>query len=130
VHKILFDHPHAFEEIYCVTFQLLDRTWDEMHAGYMDFPKVIGAVKERISTILPTSHTIPALRRTAFNSNTDPRMRASTMFQPSDEIARVIEVESTAERRTRTIDNKTINDQQLQALRLSVCQQQASKQTN
>jgi len=43
VFEILFDHDHAFEEMYCIIFQLLDRTWDEMNAAYMDFPNVLNA---------------------------------------------------------------------------------------
>ena len=43
VYNILFDHDFAFEEIYSVVFQLLDRTWDEMNAAYMDFPRVLNA---------------------------------------------------------------------------------------
>jgi hypothetical protein len=50
----LFDHPRAFEEIYCTSLRVLgififyfliknkkDNTWDEMMASYMDFPRVI-----------------------------------------------------------------------------------------
>ena len=43
VYHILFDHDNAFEEMYCIIFQLLDRTWDEMNAAYMDFPNVLNA---------------------------------------------------------------------------------------
>ena len=43
IYNILFDHDYAFEELYCIVFQLLDRTWDEMNAAYMDFPKVLSA---------------------------------------------------------------------------------------
>lgn len=43
VYNILFDHDYAFEEMYCIIFQLLDRTWDEMNAAYMDFPRVLNA---------------------------------------------------------------------------------------
>jgi ELMO domain-containing protein len=45
VYNILFDHDFAFEEMYCIIFQLLDRTWDEMNAAYMDFPRVLNAGK-------------------------------------------------------------------------------------
>lgn len=45
IHHILFDHDYAFEEMYCIIFQLLDRTWDEMNAAYMDFPHVLNAGK-------------------------------------------------------------------------------------
>ena len=29
--------------MYCIIFQFLDRTWDEMNAAYMDFPNVLNA---------------------------------------------------------------------------------------
>jgi hypothetical protein len=52
IFRILFDHPFAFEEMYCTIFQVLDRTWDEMNASYMEFPKVIAAVKRQIADSL------------------------------------------------------------------------------
>ena len=52
IFRILFDHPFAFEEMYSTIFQVLDRTWDEMNASYMEFPKVIAAVKRQIADSL------------------------------------------------------------------------------
>ncbi|KAL6072968.1 ELMO domain-containing protein 1 [Balamuthia mandrillaris] len=52
IFNILFDHPHAFEEIYCIAFQVLDHTWDDMNASYMDFPKVMAAVRKQIGDVL------------------------------------------------------------------------------
>jgi hypothetical protein len=52
IFRVLFDHPAAFEEMYCATFGVLDRMWDEMNASYMDFPKVIAAVKKQIESLL------------------------------------------------------------------------------
>lgn len=52
IFRVLFDHPFAFEEMYCTIFQVLDRTWDEMNASYMEFPKVIAAVKRQIQDSL------------------------------------------------------------------------------
>lgn len=52
IFRILFDHPTAFEEMYCTIFQVLDRTWDDMNASYMEFPKVIAAVKRQIQDSL------------------------------------------------------------------------------
>lgn len=63
LHPILFDHDYAFEEIYCIVFQLLDRTWDEMNAAYMDFPKVISAVKEKVAAVAETNDSISSFRR-------------------------------------------------------------------
>ena len=55
LYSVLFDHNRAFEEIYCITFRILDTTWDEMNASYMDFPKVIAAVRKRISDVINTN---------------------------------------------------------------------------
>mmetsp|Transcript_11110 Transcript_11110/g.45297 ORF Transcript_11110/g.45297 Transcript_11110/m.45297 type:complete len:730 (+) Transcript_11110:214-2403(+) len=63
LHAILFDHDYAFEEIYCIVFQLLDRTWDEMNAAYMDFPKVISAVKEKVAAVAENNDSISSFRR-------------------------------------------------------------------
>jgi len=52
VYRVLFDQPQAFQEIYCIAFQMLDYTWDEMKASYMDFPKVLAAVKKQLEAIL------------------------------------------------------------------------------
>ncbi len=57
IFPILFDHPKAFEELYCVSFRVLDSTWDEMNASYMDFPRVIAAVKKQISDVLASNPT-------------------------------------------------------------------------
>ena len=63
VYSILVDHVDAFEEMYCILFQLLDRTWDEMNAAYMDFPRVLDAVKEKISVVLKTSDTLSGFQK-------------------------------------------------------------------
>lgn len=52
IFRVVFDHPAAFEEMYCKTFQALDRMWDDMNASYMDFPKVIAAVRKQIEDVL------------------------------------------------------------------------------
>lgn len=68
IFNILFDHPHAFEEMFCIAFQVmdlhqitpsaygatkvLDYTWDDMKASYMEFPKVLAAVRKQISDVL------------------------------------------------------------------------------
>lgn len=44
--------PTSFEEIYCIAFQVLDKTWDEMKASYMDFSKVIAAVRSHVEAVL------------------------------------------------------------------------------
>jgi len=50
--SVLFDHPKAFEEIYCIAFRVLESTWDEMVASYMDFPRVIAAVRKRMTDVI------------------------------------------------------------------------------
>lgn len=52
IFRVIFDTPTAFEEMYCATFNVLDRTWDEMNASYMDFPKVIAAVKKQVGMFI------------------------------------------------------------------------------
>ncbi|KAF2077957.1 hypothetical protein CYY_000757 [Polysphondylium violaceum] len=49
---ILFSHNKAFEEVYCITFQILDGTWDDMNGSYMDWSKIITCVKNQILTTL------------------------------------------------------------------------------
>lgn len=39
--KLLDASDSAFEELYCCTFELLDKIWLEMNASYMQFPEVI-----------------------------------------------------------------------------------------
>eukprot|EP00211_Chloroparvula_japonica_P005146 CAMPEP_0119121182 /NCGR_PEP_ID=MMETSP1310-20130426/1931_1 /TAXON_ID=464262 /ORGANISM="Genus nov. species nov., Strain RCC2339" /LENGTH=899 /DNA_ID=CAMNT_0007110731 /DNA_START=21 /DNA_END=2716 /DNA_ORIENTATION=- len=56
IFPILFDHPYALEEMYCLVFQMFHRVWDEMNADYMDFTNVAAAVKQ---------NTINALRGSA-----------------------------------------------------------------
>jgi engulfment and cell motility protein 2 len=38
----------AFEEVYCATFDLLDRVWLERRATYMEFNSVLKDVRERV----------------------------------------------------------------------------------
>eukprot|EP00026_Physarum_polycephalum_P003210 Phypoly_transcript_03220.p1 GENE.Phypoly_transcript_03220~~Phypoly_transcript_03220.p1 ORF type:complete len:700 (+),score=127.66 Phypoly_transcript_03220:236-2335(+) len=52
IFPIIFSHNHAFEEMYCTTFQVLDHTWDDMNASYMDFPKVLAAVQKQIMEVI------------------------------------------------------------------------------
>eukprot|EP01103_Thecamoeba_quadrilineata_P017824 TRINITY_DN648_c0_g1_i1.p1 TRINITY_DN648_c0_g1~~TRINITY_DN648_c0_g1_i1.p1 ORF type:complete len:907 (-),score=175.99 TRINITY_DN648_c0_g1_i1:120-2840(-) len=57
VSKILFDHEHALEEIYCRTFLFFDRVWDETNADYMDFTRVISQVRKEVQEAL----SVPSL---------------------------------------------------------------------
>eukprot|EP00696_Hemimastix_kukwesjijk_P003358 gnl/Hemi2/14136_TR4799_c0_g1_i1.p1 gnl/Hemi2/14136_TR4799_c0_g1~~gnl/Hemi2/14136_TR4799_c0_g1_i1.p1 ORF type:complete len:416 (+),score=110.82 gnl/Hemi2/14136_TR4799_c0_g1_i1:224-1471(+) len=55
---------NAFQEFYCVIFQLLDRVWVHMQAHYFDFPKVIESVKKRAAHALALKPaTLEALYR-------------------------------------------------------------------
>ena len=47
---ILNEEP--FKEIFCVTIQLLFKTWREMRAGIMDLEKVTAVVTKQITTVL------------------------------------------------------------------------------
>lgn len=52
---ILNDDP--FKEIFCVTIQLLFKTWREMRAGIMDMEKVTTVVTKQITTVLQAQDT-------------------------------------------------------------------------
>merc|ERR1711977_784038 len=43
---------HAFEEIFCETFELLDKIWLEEKADYMQFPAVMKKVEEKLPALL------------------------------------------------------------------------------
>lgn len=42
----------AFEEVYCATFDLLDRVWLERGATYMEFNSILKDVRERVRRAL------------------------------------------------------------------------------
>jgi len=50
--SILLSHESAFNEMYCIAFQVLNRMWDEMKASYMDFPNVLKVVRGQINDVL------------------------------------------------------------------------------
>ena len=39
-------------QIYCVTFEVLDRVWLEMRASYMEFPSVMQRVRSQLHTAM------------------------------------------------------------------------------
>lgn len=47
---ILSDEP--FKEVYCITIQLLFKTWKEMRASLLDLEKVMAVVTKQITTVL------------------------------------------------------------------------------
>lgn len=61
--EMLDQHPHAFEEVYVATFEVLDREWLSRGASYMEFPIVLKATLTAIRTALSLRHeTVPNLR--------------------------------------------------------------------
>ncbi|CAI5474416.1 unnamed protein product [Closterium sp. Yama58-4] len=46
--KILPEHPTAFEDLYCVTFEMLDANWLELKASYMEFNVVMQATRAEL----------------------------------------------------------------------------------
>lgn len=62
--EILDQHPHAFEEVYVATFEVLDREWLSRGASYMDFPVVLKATLTAVKAALSHRHeTVPNLRK-------------------------------------------------------------------
>nr|XP_020662674.1 engulfment and cell motility protein 2 isoform X1 [Pogona vitticeps] len=53
-HPMFFTHDHAFEELFAVCIQLLNKTWKEMRATAEDFNKVMQVVREQITRALPS----------------------------------------------------------------------------
>ncbi|TRY86606.1 hypothetical protein DNTS_018586 [Danionella cerebrum] len=51
-HPMFFTHENCWEEFYCISIQLLYRTWREMRATAEDFSKVMSVVREQISRAL------------------------------------------------------------------------------
>jgi hypothetical protein len=77
---LLLDHVHAFEEVYCMVFDLLDRLWDEMNATYMEYPKVFGQLRRICTDALanqPTSLT--ALEALLSNASSSASSSASAL---------------------------------------------------
>ena len=52
---ILNDDP--FKEIFCITIQLLFKTWREMRAGLLDLEKVTAVVTKQITTVMQSQDT-------------------------------------------------------------------------
>ncbi|GIL72155.1 hypothetical protein Vretimale_476 [Volvox reticuliferus] len=60
----------AFEELYCATYCLLDATWLQMGASYMDFNAVIKRVRDDIERALATRpRDMQALRKKLLGTN-------------------------------------------------------------
>jgi len=63
IYKILFDHPHAIEEMYVMILKHLNKMWYEMKAGYMDFPNVKAKLKDRAMSAFSSAGTLTHFRR-------------------------------------------------------------------
>ncbi|GJP68076.1 hypothetical protein CLOP_g24827 [Closterium sp. NIES-67] len=46
--NILPEHPTAFEDLYCVTFEMMDANWLELKASYMEFNVVLQATRAEL----------------------------------------------------------------------------------
>ncbi|XP_065676231.1 engulfment and cell motility protein 1-like [Hydra vulgaris] len=66
---MFFTTDNVFEELYCVSIQLLNKTWKEMRAKTAeDFPRVIGVVKDQIKRALVAKpETIEKFKNKAFS---------------------------------------------------------------
>ncbi|XP_066479570.1 engulfment and cell motility protein 2 isoform X4 [Tiliqua scincoides] len=53
-HPMFFTHDRAFEELFAICIQLLNKTWKEMRATGEDFNKVMQVVREQITRALPS----------------------------------------------------------------------------
>ncbi|XP_003386618.1 PREDICTED: engulfment and cell motility protein 1-like [Amphimedon queenslandica] len=49
---LLILNEEPFKEIYCITIQLLFKTWREMRAGILDLEKVTAVVTKQITTVI------------------------------------------------------------------------------
>ena len=54
----MLDSPNAFNDLYCLVFQLFDLTWTQKNGTYMQFSAISDATKQRLHAVLdkhPTS---------------------------------------------------------------------------
>ncbi|XP_019622516.1 PREDICTED: engulfment and cell motility protein 1-like [Branchiostoma belcheri] len=60
-HPMFFATPNAFEEVFCVCIQSLNKTWREMRAIHEDFDKVMDVCREQIGMSLSHRPRSPAI---------------------------------------------------------------------
>ncbi|XP_035691016.1 engulfment and cell motility protein 1-like [Branchiostoma floridae] len=60
-HPMFFATPNAFEEVFCVCIQSLNKTWREMRAIHEDFDKVMDVCREQIGMALSHRPRSPAI---------------------------------------------------------------------
>ena len=59
-HEMFFKVEFPFEEFYSQCIVILNKTWRDMRATRLDFPKVLDVVREQIETsLMPDSHARP-----------------------------------------------------------------------
>lgn len=51
-HRSILDTPDAFDELYCLVFQLFDLTWTQKNGTYMQFNVISEATKQRLNAVL------------------------------------------------------------------------------
>lgn len=93
IFNIFFDHAHAFEEMYCIAFQVLDHTWADMNASYMDWSNVIAAVRKQISDVLAQNpatiemfHRVASWKQTGLHEEEDTAVEAGDQPDPLNKI--------------------------------------------
>ncbi|KAL5021432.1 hypothetical protein ScPMuIL_000587 [Solemya velum] len=69
-YPMFFCHDKPFAEFFCVSIQILNKTWREMRASTEDFQKVLSVVKEQITRALVNKPTSFDAFRTKLNQLT------------------------------------------------------------
>lgn len=67
---MFFSQDQSFHELFCVSIQLLNKTWKEMRATQEDFDKVIQVVREQLARTLALKPSSLELFRTKVNALT------------------------------------------------------------
>lgn len=67
--ELLSDSRHAFEEVYCGAFEVLDRHWLAIKATYMEFPIAMRKTRESVSLVLCSGVRTVAEFRTALSAH-------------------------------------------------------------
>lgn len=69
-YAMFFTQDHPFEEFFCISIMLLNKTWKEMRATTEDLPKVFRVVTEQIRRALATNATSMESFRAQLNTLT------------------------------------------------------------
>ncbi|XP_029780832.1 engulfment and cell motility protein 3 isoform X2 [Suricata suricatta] len=65
---MFFSQDQSFHELFCVSIQLLNKTWKEMRASQEDFDKVMQVVREQLARTLALKPSSLELFRTKVNA--------------------------------------------------------------